>query len=180
MSYLPAPYESPQQDDLAATLSAILTATVAFMTAWVLGQWAYPVVRQVIDGARGKLTTAQQDALTSSLATTAVPSAGWALASILMVIGALLLMFRRGRKLLVLGALISIGTTAWAQFGLGFGGTGAAVVVEQWPLYWGGVLVAVLAVLPATGRWLGKGTRVAKPSTVIGTTETGAVLWPGM
>ncbi len=180
MSYLPAPYESPQQDDLAATLSAILTTTVALITSWVLGQQAYPVVRQVIDGARGELTEAQQDALTSSLATTAVPTAGWALASVLMVIGALLLLFRRGRKLLILGALVAIATTAWAQWGLGYGGPGSTVVVDQWPLYWGGVVVAVLAVLPATGRWLGKSKPKEKASTVIGTASTGAVLWPGM
>ncbi len=180
MSYLPAPYESPQQDDLAATLSAILTATVAIITSWVLGQQAYPVIREVIDGAMGNLTVAQQDALTSELKTVAVPTIGWALAAVLMTIGAVLLLFRRGRKLLILGALISIGTTAWAQFGLGYGGDGASVVVNQWPLFWGGAVVAVVGLLPATGRWIGKSRAVARPSTVIGTTESGAVLWPGM
>ncbi len=180
MSYLPAPYESPQQDDLAATLSAILTTTVALITSWVLGQQAYPVVREVIDGARGNLTDAEQDALTASLSTTGVPTAGWALASVLMVIGAVLLLFRRGRKLLLLGALIATATTAWAQWGVGYGGPGSKVVVDQWPLYWGGVAVAVLAILPATGRWLRKGTLPDKPTSVIGTTSSGAVLWPGM
>lgn len=180
MSYLPAPYESPQQDDLSATLSAILTATVALITSWVLGGQAYPVIRDVIDGAMGNLTTAQEDALTSSLDTVAVPTIGWALAAASMTVGAVLLLFRRGRKLLILGALISIGTTAWAQYGLGYGGEGATIVVDQWPLYWGGVLVAVLGLLPATGRWIGRSRASAKPSAVIGTTETGAVLWPGM
>ncbi len=180
MSYLPAPYESPQQDDLAATLAAILTTTIALITSWVLGKYAYPVVREVIDAARGQLGTAQEDALQSSLATTAIPTAGWAVASVLMVIGAVLLMFRRGRKLLIFGALIAIGTTLWAQYGAGYGGAGAEVVVDQWPLYWGGVPVAVLGLLPATGRWVGKARRVDRPSTVIGTTDSGAVLWPGM
>ena len=53
MSYLPAPYESPRQDDLAATLAAILTATVGLITSWVLGQHVYPVVKEFIDGLRG-------------------------------------------------------------------------------------------------------------------------------
>ncbi len=180
MSYLPAPYESPQQDDLAATLSAILTTTVALITSWVLGRYAYPVIRDVIAAARGELTQAQNTALESSLATTGVPTAGWAVASILMVIGSLLLMFRRGRQLLLFGALIAIGITAWAQYGLGYGGVGSTIVVDQWALYWGGAAVAVLGLLPATGRWLGKKRRVEKPSTVIGTTDSGAVLWPGL
>lgn len=180
MSYLPAPYESPQQDDLSATLAAVLTTTVALITSWVLGQQAYPVVRQVVELALGNLTAAEQDALEASLESAGVPTAGWALAAVMMTIGAILLMVRRGRKLVVLGALISVGTTAWAQYGLGYGGEGAEIVVEGWPLFWGGVLVMVLAVLPATGRWIGRGRATAKPSAVIGTTESGAVLWPGM
>ncbi len=180
MSYLPAPYESPQQDDLSATVAAILTTTVSLITSWVLGQYAYPVVRQFIDGSMGNLTTAQEDALEESLATVAVPTVGWAVAAVLMVIGALLLLFRRGRGLLILGGLIAVGTTAWAQFGIGYGGEGAEVPVSQWPLYWGGVVVVVLALLPATYRWIGRSPRNPKPSTVIGTTESGAILWPGM
>jgi hypothetical protein len=62
---------------------------------------------------------------------------------------------------------------------VGFGGADAEIPVSQWPLYWGGVLVLLLAALPATGRWVGR-TRPGRPSTVIGTTESGAVLWPGM
>jgi hypothetical protein len=180
MSYLPAPYESPQQDDLSATLAAILTTTVALITSWVLGQQAYPVVREFIDGLSGNLTTAQQDALSASADTVAVPTAGWAVAAVLMVIGALLLLFRRGRGLVILGALISIATTAWAQFGIGYGGADAAIPVSQWPLYWGGVVVVVLALLPPTGRWIGRQRKAVKPSAVIGTTESGAILWPGM
>ncbi len=180
MTYLPAPYESPQQDDLSATLSAILTTTVGLLTSWVLGQQAYPVVKDYIDGAMGNLNSDQQEALKASLDTALVPAVGWAVAAVLMVIGSLLLLFRRGRGLLVFGALIAIATTAWAQFGLGYGGEGAAIPISQWPLYWGGVAVVVLAMLPATTRWLGRGGQTRQQSTVIGTTESGAILWPGM
>lgn len=180
MTYLPAPYEAPQQDDLSATLCAILTTTVGLITSWVIGQYAYPVVKEYIDGAMGNLSSEQEDALTASLDTVLLPAVGWALAAVLMVIGSLLLLFRRGRGLLVFGALVSIGTTAWAQFGLGYGGEGAATEVSQWPLYWGGVAVVVLAMLPATKRWLGRSPKTPQQSTVIGTTESGAILWPGL
>ncbi|MEP6561051.1 MAG: hypothetical protein ABJD68_08245 [Nakamurella sp.] len=180
MSYLPAPYESPQQDDLAASVAAILTTTVGLISAWVFGQHVYPTVREFIDGILGNLTTAQENDFASSMQTLAVPTIGWAVSSLLLVIGSLLLLFRRGRGLLIFSSLISIATTAYAQFGLGFGGADAEVPVSQWPLYWGGVLVLLLAALPATGRWVGRTGRSGKPSTVIGTTESGAVLWPGM
>ena len=180
MSYLPAPYESPAQDDLPATVFAILTTTVGLITSWVLGQAAYPVVKEFVDGLLGNLSSAQEDAFQASLKTVGVPSAGWAIAAVLMVIGALLLLFRRGRALLVFGSLISIATTAWAQFGIGYGGEGAEIPISQWPLYWGGVVVVVLALLPPTGRWVGRTRRNARPSNVIGTTESGAILWPGM
>lgn len=180
MSYLPPPYESPQQDDLSATLAAILTTTVAMITSWVLGQHAYPVVKEFVDGMLGNLTTAQQDAFEASLKTVAVPTVGWAVSAVLMVIGALLLLFRRGRDLLIFGGMIAIGTTAWAQFGLGYGGEDAAIPVSQWPLYWGGVAVVVLALLPPTKRWIGRTPRNPKQTTVIGTTESGAILWPGL
>jgi hypothetical protein len=40
--------------------------------------------------------------------------------------------------------------------------------------------VVVLALLPATGRWVGRirRARIGQPG-VTGTTETGAILWPG-
>jgi hypothetical protein len=180
MSYLPAPYESPQQDDLSATIAAILTTTVALIASWVLGHHAYPVVREFVDGMMGNLSQAQEEELKASVDTVAVPTVGWAIASVLMVIGALLVLFRRGRGLLVFGAVIGVATTAWAQFGLGYGGADAVIPVDQWPLYWGGVAVIALALLPATGRWVGRQRRVAKSNNVIGTTESGAILWPGM
>ena len=72
MSYLPAPYESPQQDDLAATVAAILTTTVGLITSWVLGQHVYPVIRELIDGAMGNLSSAQEDSLQASMDTVGV------------------------------------------------------------------------------------------------------------
>jgi len=180
VTYLPAPYESPQQDDLSATLCAILTTTVGLITSWVIGQHAYPVLKEYVNGAMGNLSTAQEDALTAAVDTVLLPAVGWAVAAVLMVIGSLLLLFRRGRGLLIFGALLAIATTAWAQFGLGYGGEGAAIPVSQWPLYWGGVAVVVLALLPATKRWLGRSPKTPSQSTVIGTTESGAILWPGM
>ena len=177
---MPAPYESPQQDDLSATIAAILTSTVGLITSWVLGQQAYPVVRQFIDGALGNLTTAQEDALEASLDTVAVPTVGWAVAAVLMAIGALLLLFRRGRGLLVLGALLVDRHHRLRAVRSGLrrrrtprsrSASGRCSGAGWWSL--------VLALLPGTGRWLGKQRRVAKPSsTVIGTTESGAILWP--
>ena len=184
VSYLPAPYEAPQQDDLSATLAAILTTTLAMITSWVVGALAYPVIREGIDAAMGNLTDDQQQAFTAALPTTGVPTVGWALAAVLMVIGAVLLLFRRGRGLLIFGALICVATTAFAQIGLGYGdvGSGAKVTVDQWPLFWGGVAVVIAAILPATGRWIGRTRQrsAGGQSTVIGTTESGAILWPGM
>jgi hypothetical protein len=84
----------------------------------------------------------------------------------------------------IVGALaahrIGAGTTALAQFGFGYGDAGARIAVENWPLYWGGLAVVVLALLPATGRWAGRirRARIGQPG-VTGTTETGAILWPG-
>ena len=42
--------------------------------------------------------------------------------------------------------------------------------------------MVIAAILPATGRWIGRTRQKASggQSTVIGTTESGAILWPGM
>ncbi len=148
MSYLPAPYESAQQDDLGAALGAGLAVSLAGITSWVLGKSAYHGVRSLID-----LGKANQP-LPGSLV---VPTFGWAVAVMVMVIGALLLMFRRGRGSLIVGSLISIATTAIAQYGYHF----SSANVGQWWLYWGGVGVLAAAALPATGRWIRKPTAVA-------------------
>lgn len=176
MTYLPAPYETPQQDDLAATLAAVLTTTVAALTAWVLGSWAYSTIRSLVDA----FTVTDPPAPTGDQVNAAVVAAGWALGTVFLALGALLVLFRRGRRSAVFGGLIATGTTALAQFVFGYGGTGARVPIENWPLYWGGVAVLVLALLPATARWVGRvrRARIGQPG-VTGTTETGAILWPG-
>jgi hypothetical protein len=176
VTYLPAPYETPQQDDLVATLAAVLTTTVAGLSAWVIGSWAYSTIRSLVD----LFITGNGDDPTTAQAESAVVAAGWAVGAFFLTLGALLVLFRRGRKAAVFGGLIAAGTTALAQFGFDYGDAGARVPIENWPLYWGGAMVVGLAMLPATGRWVGR-TRRARigQSGVTGTTETGAILWPG-
>lgn len=175
MTYLPAPYETPQQDDLTATVAAVLTTTVAGLTAWVLGSWAYTSIRSLYD----TFTVNDPPDASSGQVESGLLAAGWAVAAVFLGFGALFVLFRRGRKAAVLGGLIAAGTTALAQFGFGYGDAGSAVPVTNWPLYWGGVAVVVLALLPATGRWVGRSRRSRKAPEVIGTTESGAILWPG-
>ncbi len=155
MSYLPAPYESAPQDDLGAALGAGLAVTLAGITSWVLGKWVVDGVRALADFARA------HESLPGSVVVTTV---GWGASVLLMVIGALLLIFRRGRVLLIIGALISIGTTAIAQYSYHFGS-----MLPQWWLYWGGVGVLAVAALPATGRWIRIPTAIAPafPTTAV-------------
>lgn len=183
MTYLPAPYEAARGDDLPAALAAGLAGTVAGITAWITASWAYPVARDLIDGFAGRLTAEQEQAIEDALPYTVIPAAGWAVSAILLALGAVLLCFHRGRGVLLLGALLSVATTAYAQFGLDFGTE--ARPVEQWPLYWGGAVVLVLAVLPATSRWVGR--RPAGPPVLGAATlaaGTGAItaptLWSGL
>jgi hypothetical protein len=176
MTYLPAPYETPQQDDLSATVAAVLTTTVAALTAWVLGSWAYTTIRALLD----RFTVNDPPDPTTGQVESAVLAAGWVVAAFFLTLGALLVLFRRGRGAVLFGGFIAAGTTALAQFGFGYGDAGSPVPMENWPLYWGGVVVVVLALLPATGRWVGRirRARIGQPG-VTGTTETGAILWPG-
>src|SRR3954451_18515639 len=126
MSYLPAPYESAQQDDLAAALAAGLAATLGGIMSWVLGKEAYDGLRVLIN--LGKANKSLPGSVV-------VPSVGWAIAVVLMVIGSILLILRRGRGSLIIGSLISIATTAVTQYGFHF----SSANVPQWWLYWGGV-----------------------------------------
>ena len=144
MTYLPAPYESAQQDDLPAALGAGLTVTIAGITSWVLGNFSFDRGRELIDQIKA-------DNGSTLPKTVLVPTIGWVAAVLLMVIGAVLLAFRLGRGVLVFGSMIAIATTAVAQFAYHYG---SALSVAQWPLYWGGAVVFLLAVLPATGRWV--------------------------
>ena len=175
MTYLPAPYETPPQDDLAATLAAVLTTTVAAVTAWTLGSWSYRTGRSLYDAFAGPAAPNPTPAQMESAAV----AAGWGVGALLLGLGALFVLFRRGRKAAMLGGLIAAGTTALARFGFGYGDAGARVPVENWPLYWGGVAVVVVALLPPTGRWVGRGRRRRRSPEVIGTTASGAILWPG-
>ncbi len=175
MTYLPAPYETPQQDDLAATLAAVLTTTVAGLTAWILGSWAYTTIRSLY----GFFSVNDPPDASSGQIESALVAGGWAVAAVFLGLGALLVLFRRGRKAAVLGGLIAVGTTALAQFGFGYGDTGAAVPIVNWPLYWGGIAVVVLALLPGPPRWVGRSRRPRKAPEVTGTTASGAILWPG-
>ena len=86
-----------------------------------------------------------------------VPTIGWSIAVLLIVPGALLLAFRHGRGTLILGSLVSVATTAMAQYGFHFGSGHPA----QWWLYWGGFAVLAVAALPAIGRWIAKPTPTA-------------------
>lgn len=175
MTYLPAPYETPPQDDLVATLAAVLTTTVSALSAWVLGSWAYATIRSLIDVFA---VNNPPDPTTTQLQSAAV-AGGWGVAAFFLGLGALLVLFRRGRKAALFGGLIAAGTTALAQFGFGFGDVGAQVPIENWPLYWGGLAVLVLALLPATGRWVGRKRRSRPSPEVTGSTASGAILWPG-
>lgn len=143
MTYLPAPYEAAQQDDLAAALGAGLTAVTAGVTSWVLGQAAYKGIQEMVD---------LNDAKATMPPNLVVPTVGWSIAVLLMVVGALFLIFRRGRGMVAFGALVSVATTALAHYLYDWNSPGAPV--EQALLYWGGVVVFVAAVLPATGRWV--------------------------
>ncbi len=167
MTYLPAPYEAAQQDDLAAALGAGLTAVTAGITSWVLGQAAYDGIREMID---------LNDAKASLPPSLVVPTVGWSIAVLLMVVGALLLIFRRGRGMVAFGALVSIATTALAQYLYDWNAPSAPV--EQWLLYWGGVVVFVAAVLPATGRWVRRVARPLPPGMQPPTSAT-ATFYPG-
>jgi len=164
MTYLPAPYESAQQDDLPAALSAGLTISLAAITSWVTGSFAYDNLSPVFNG------SVDFEDLPTAMS---VPTIGWSIGVLFMVIGMLTLGFRRGRQAIMLGALISLATTLVAQFIYGYPDDPAlGAPIEQWPLYWGGLAVVVVASLPATKRWIVRKTPLPPPAG-------GPTLWPG-
>ena len=178
VTYLPAPYETPQQDDLAATLAAVLTTTVAALSAWVLGSSAYTTIRLLGGRVHRQRSAGSHD---QAQIESAVVAAGWAVATLFLGIGALLVLFRRGRKAAVLrrvdrrrdhraGPVRRSATATPVRRCRSRTGRCTGV----------GVAVVVLALLPATGRWVGRirRPRIGQPG-VTGTTETGAILWPG-
>ena len=164
---IPAPYELVEADDLGAAVAAALTVSCGGITAWILGHWSYGMLEAFVRYERAsnwRLSPPDE----------VIVAAGWAVGTIFLAIGALLLLLRRGRKMLVFGALIAGATTVLASSKLGFNGQ----LIEQWPLYWGGVAVFVLGLLPATGRWA---RRPAKPGgPAITPTGGGPILYPGL
>lgn len=157
VSNYPAPYESPPEDDLRAAVAGWMTITTALILSWVLGFAAYHRIRDVVP----LLSDGQSlDEVDPAIV---VPGIGWAVAVLFLVLGSIPVAMRKGRTAIVFGALLAIVVTAVAHLGYDY-----AATVPQWPLYWGGVVVLVLALLPATRRWV---HRLPPPSgaTVIGT-----------
>jgi len=183
MTYLPAPYESAQQDDMVAALGAGLTISTAAITSWVLGAFSYDSIRSIVESIDrgGDFEDIPADVL--------VPTAGWTVAAVFMVLGALMMFARRGRGSVILGSLVAIATTAIAQFAYHYDelarqSNAADLHLEHWPLFWGGVVVFVAAVLPATGRWVNGTGKSAPPSSDMpglpgGAGAGSATLWPG-
>lgn len=151
MGYLPAPYESAPDDDLGSATAATLAASVGALISVSLGMQVarqFPAAKQALDA--GTLTGARMELV--------VVTTGWAAAAALMGLGALLLLFRRGRGLLVLGALVGVATTGVARYE--FGWFTASHPLANIAVYFGGVAVFVLALLPGTRRWIaGRGRR---------------------
>ncbi len=183
MTYLPAPYESAQQDDTASALAAGLTISTAAATSWVLGSFSYDAIHYLIE------TTKQGTDFADLPADLLVPTAGWTVAVVFMVLGALLMLARRGRGSVIFGSLVAIVTTAIAQFAYHYGDiaqqpTAMASHLDNWPLFWGGAVVFLAAVLPATGRWVTRTPKPGPPTSDLpgfpdGSGTGSATLWPG-
>jgi hypothetical protein len=161
-SYLPAPYESAPDDDLAAASVATLTGALAVMLAVTLGAKALDQVPQLQGLTEGvEPTEAQLAALLTTV--------GWAAAAVFLGFGAVLLVFRRGRVLVVWGGLIATAFTLIARYV--FDWFTPAHPVGSMPVYLAGIGVIVLAALPATGRWI-RGRSARRGPIVIGTVST--------
>jgi hypothetical protein len=149
----------------------------------VLGSFGYDSIRSIVESIDhgADFEDIPADVL--------VPTAGWSVAVVFMVLGALMMFARRGRGSVIFGSLVAIATTAVAQFAYHYDElaqqpNAADLHLEHWPLFWGGVVVFIAAVLPATGRWVNRTGRPAPPSSDIpgfpGGPGTGsATLWPG-
>ncbi len=157
MSTYPAPYESPPEDDLPAAVAAGMTVTAALILSWVLGFAAY---HRLSDMVQLLADDRDPDELPAEVL---LPGAGWAIAVLFLVFGSIPLVRRTGRASVIFGALVSIVVTVVAHAEYDYG-----LSVAQWPLYWGGIVVLALALLPATRRWA---HRLSRPSgeTPIGT-----------
>jgi hypothetical protein len=144
-SYLPAPYESAADDDLAAAAGAALTGTTALLIALTLGRqsWAqYPAALDLLTAGRLEGTDL------ALVATTAT----WAASAVLMTLGAVLLIARRGRGVVMSGAFVGLAGTAIARWG--FDWFTPVYPLDNAAAYFGGVAVIGLAMLPSTRRWI--------------------------
>lgn len=144
-THLPAPYENVPDDDLASASLATVAAAVGVVTAITIGSraWAqFGIAMEAIDdGARASQTEV------AFLVTTV----GWGAGAVFLVLGAIALMLRRGRGMLAFGALISLATTLIARYAFEWFTTDRPV--PNAPMYYGGVAVLLLVMVPAAGRW---------------------------
>lgn len=144
-SYLPAPYESAPDDDLGAAALAALTGTTGVLIAVTLGRQAwvqYPDAKAALTG--GPLAGSDVALLSTT--------AAWAVSAAAMTLGAVLLVVRRGRGLVVFGALVGLAGTAIARWG--FDWLTPVHPLDNAAVYYGGVAVILLASVPPTGRWI--------------------------
>lgn len=150
-SYLPAPYEAAPDDDLAAAAGAALVGTTALLVALTLGRQAWAQYRSVAE----VLTAGRIEGADPALVLTTVT---WAVSTVLMVAGALALVVRRGRGALTLGAAVGLVGTAGARWG--FDWFTPVHPLQHAAVFFGGVVVMALALLPPVGRWIaGRGKR---------------------
>jgi hypothetical protein len=166
MSIYPAPYESPPEDDLRAAVAGWMTVTTALILSWILG---FAASYRIRDAAQLMSHGTQPEDVPAELLVTGV---GWAAAVIFLVAGSLPVVLRKGRKAVAFGALLALVITVVAHLSYHY-----AQTVDQWPLYWGGVVVLGLALLPATRRWV---HRLPPPTgeTPIGTVPIGPAAGP--
>ncbi len=145
MTMLPAPYESVPDDDLGAAVAAALTATLAAVTAINLGLQSWQQSPEALDRIKA-------GALSADAVNLVISTAGWLISVFFLAVGAVLLLLRRGRGAVIVGALVGLGTTVLARYKFEYF-TAAHPLANSW-LYFGGAAVVVAALLPATGRWI--------------------------
>ncbi len=141
--YLPAPYEGAANDDLAAAVGATLTATLALLTAWIVGVPAYDRIRLAVEAGQ------REDGFSESTIQLGGTGLGWAVAVLFLVFGTVSLLRRRARGGLIFGAVVSLVTTIVADSPL----ETLTGEPHAW-LFYSGIAVVIAALLPATKRWL--------------------------
>ncbi len=165
-----APYESVPDDDLGSAAAATVAVALGALIAVTLGVQSW----QQIPAFRA---TMQARDLRGQELATVVTTVGWGVAAVLLGFGALLLVFRRGRGLLLLGSLVGVATTAIARFG--FQWFTPTHPLDHALVFWGGVAVLLAAVLPATRRWVagrsGRGMPPVTTATPLLPTSSGVV-----